>query len=122
MKIPLDFQVIPFYIGSARIFPSISQPGATTMNKSDLIAALSTKENLNHNNAFEIVNLIFDGFTDTLKKGGRIEIRGFGSFTVRQYDGYTGRNPKTAVKIQVGEKKLPFFKVGKGLRERVNVG
>lgn len=90
------------------------------MNKSDLIATLSIKENLSEKNAFEIVNLVFDGFTDTLKRGGRIEIRGFGVFTVREYDGYTGRNPKTAVKIQVGEKKLPFFKVGKELRERVN--
>jgi integration host factor subunit beta len=90
------------------------------MNKTDLITALSTKENLTEKNAFTIINLIFDGFTDTLKKGGRIEIRGFGSFSVREYDGYTGRNPKTGAGIQVGEKKLPFFKVGKELRERVN--
>ena len=90
------------------------------MNKPDLITALSTKENLTEKNAFTIINLIFDGFTDTLKKGGRIEIRGFGSFSVREYDGYTGRNPKTGAGIQVGEKKLPFFKVGKELRERVN--
>jgi integration host factor subunit beta len=92
------------------------------MKKSGLIDALSTKENLSPKNAFEIINIIFDGFTDTLKKGGRIEIRGFGSFTVREYGGYTGRNPKTGAGIQVGEKKLPFFKVGKELRERVNKG
>ena len=91
------------------------------MNKSDLIDVLSLKENLTENNASEIINLIFDGFTDTLKKGGRIEIRGFGSFSVREYGGYTGRNPKTAVKIDVKPKKLPFFKVGKELRERVNL-
>ena len=90
------------------------------MNKSDLIAALSTKENLSPKNAFEIINLIFDGFTATLKKGGRIELRGFGSFTVREYGGYMGRNPKTGAKTQVGEKKLPFFKVGKELRDKVN--
>ena len=90
------------------------------MNKSDLIDALSTKENLSEKNAFEIVNLIFDGFTDTLKKGGRIEIRGFGSFSVRKYGAYTGKNPKTGKNVQVGPKKLPFFKVGKELRERVN--
>ena len=59
------------------------------MNKSNLIDALSTKENLTENNAFEIINLIFDGFTDVLKKGGRIKIRGFGVFTVREYGGYT---------------------------------
>ena len=90
------------------------------MNKSDLIAALSTKENLTEKKSFEIVNLIFDGFTDTLKKGGRIEIRGVGSFSVRNYDAYTGRNPKTGAKTPVGAKKLPFFKVGKELKERVN--
>ena len=67
------------------------------MTKSDLIKALSTKENLPDKNAFEIVNIIFDGFTDTLKKGGRIEIRGFGSFSVREYGAYTGSNPKRKV-------------------------
>ena len=90
------------------------------MNKSDLIDALSTKENLPEKNAIEIVNLVFDGFTDTLKKGGRIEIRGFGSFTVREYGAYSGRNPKTGAKISVGPKKSPFFKAGKELKERVN--
>jgi len=90
------------------------------MNKSDLLDALSEKENLSEINAFEIINLIFDGFTDALKKGGRIEIRGFGSFSVRKYGGYTGRNPKTGAKTEVGAKKLPFFKVGKELKERVN--
>jgi len=90
------------------------------MNKSDLITALSTKENLTDKNASEVVNLIFDGFTDTLKKVGRIEIRGFGSFTVREYGAYTGKNPKTGKKTEVGPKKLPFFKVGKELKERVN--
>jgi len=90
------------------------------MNKSNLIDAISLKENLIDKNASEIVNLIFDGFTDALKKGGRIEIRGFGSFTVREYGGYTGRNLKTGAKTEVGAKKLPFFKVGKELKERVN--
>lgn len=89
------------------------------MNKSDLIAALSLKENLSEKNASEIVNLIFDGFTDTLKKGERIEIRGFGCFSVREYDGYAGRNPKTGEKTRVGPKRLPFFKVGKELKARV---
>jgi len=90
------------------------------MNKSDLINALSTKENLTHKNASEIINLVFDGFTHTLMEGGRIELRGFGSFTVRKYGGYTGKNPKTLEKVQVGAKKLPFFKVGKELKKRVN--
>ena len=90
------------------------------MNKSGLIDALSTKENLTEKNASEIVGMVLDGFTDALKKGGRIEIRGFGSFSVREYGGYTGRNPKTGAKTEVGEKKLPFFKVGKELRDKVN--
>jgi integration host factor subunit beta len=90
------------------------------MNKSDLIDAISLKENLTDKNASEIVNLLFDGFTDALKKGGRIEIRGFGSFSVREYGAYTGRNPKNGKKTEVGAKKLPFFKVGMDLKARVN--
>ena len=92
------------------------------MNKSGLIDALSTKEALHEKTAAEIVNMVMDGFTDALRKGGRIEIRGFGSFCVREYDGYTGRNPKTGAKTEVGAKKLPFFKVGKELQERVKAG
>ena len=90
------------------------------MNKSDLIGALSEKENLTEKNASEIINLIFDGFTDTLQKGDRIEIRGFASFSVRKYGAYTGRNPKTGKKTKVEPKRLPFFKVGKEWKEKVN--
>jgi len=90
------------------------------MNKSSLIESLSRKENLAEKKASDIVNLIFKGFTDELKNGGRIEIRGFGSFVVRDYGAYTGRNPKTGKNIQVTPKKLPFFKVGKELKERVD--
>ena len=90
------------------------------MNKSSLIESLSRKENLAEKKASDIVNLIFKGFTDELKNGGRIEIRGFGSFVVRDYGAYTGRNPKTGRNIQVTPKKLPFFKVGKELKEKVD--
>ena len=90
------------------------------MTKSDLIEAISLRENLTDKNASDIVNMIFDGFTESLKKGGRIEIRGFGSFTVRKYKAYRGRNPKTGDGIQVKPKKLPFFKVGKELKARVD--
>jgi integration host factor subunit beta len=90
------------------------------MNKSGLIETLSKKEGLTEKNAIDIVNLIFKGFTDELKKGGRIEIRGLGSFVVRDYQAYTGRNPKTGKNIKVAPKKLPFFKVGKELKERVD--
>ena len=90
------------------------------MNKADLIEALAVKEGLQEKETDTIINLIFDGFTDTLKKGGRIEIRGFGSFSVREYGAYTGSNPKTGKKVDVKPKRLPFFKVGKALKERVN--
>ena len=90
------------------------------MKKSDLIAQLSEKEQLSGKEAFDIVNWVFDGFTDALREGGRVEIRGFGSFTVRDYSPYLGKNPKTGQRVQVGSKKLPYFKVGKELKERVN--
>lgn len=90
------------------------------MTKSELIAALSIKENLPVTIASEVVNLIFNCFTDTIKKGGRVELRGFGVFTVREYDAHAGRNPRSGEKIPVRAKKLPFFKVGKELKERVN--
>ena len=90
------------------------------MNKSELIEALSNKKNLTEKKAIDVINLIFKGFVDELKNGGRIEIRGFGSFVVRSYGAYTGRNPKTGQNIKVLPKKLPFFKVGKDLREMVD--
>ena len=90
------------------------------MTKSDLIAALAVKEHLTEKSAMEIVNLVFDGFTNTLKNGGRIEIRGFGSFVVRKYGAYRGRNPKTGKIVEVKPKRLPFFKVGKELKKRVD--
>jgi integration host factor subunit beta len=90
------------------------------MNKSGLIEALSRKENVTEKKAVEVVNLIFKGFTEELKKGGRLEIRGLGSFVVRDYEAYTGRNPKTGKNIKVSPKKLPFFKVGKELKEKVD--
>lgn len=90
------------------------------MNKSELIESLGRKENLTEKKAIDVVNLIFKGFTEELKNGGRIEIRGFGSFVVRKYGAYKGRNPKTGEKIKVAPKKLPFFKVGKELKEMVD--
>jgi integration host factor subunit beta len=90
------------------------------MNKAELIEALSRKENMTEKRAMDVINLVFDGFVDELKNGGRIEIRGFGSFVVREYESYTGRNPKTGSNIKVAPKKLPFFKVGKELKEAIN--
>ncbi|MDO8723611.1 MAG: HU family DNA-binding protein [Syntrophales bacterium] len=90
------------------------------MNKSGIIEALSAREGLTEKRAAEIIKLVFDGFTEELKNGGRIEIRGFGSFVMRNYNSYTGRNPKTGKSIAVSPKRLPLFKVGKELREMVN--
>lgn len=90
------------------------------MNKSELVEALASENGLTYKKAEEIVNLIFDSMAVTLSEGGRIEIRGFGSFVVKDYKSYMGRNPKTGEMIKVRPKRLPFFKVGKELRERVN--
>jgi integration host factor subunit beta len=90
------------------------------MNKSDLIEAFSKKEKLTGKQAEDIVNLVFDGFANELKNGGRIEIRGFGSLVVREYDAYKGRNPRTGKVVEVKEKKLPFFKVGRELKKGVD--
>jgi integration host factor subunit beta len=90
------------------------------MNKSDLIVALATKKNLTEKQATEIVDLMFKGFTNELKNGGRIEIRGFGSFTVRKYKAYKGRNPKNGEHVDVKPKRSPFFKVGRELKKMVD--
>ena len=89
------------------------------MNKSDLIEELASRANITLTAADKIVNEIFDSMADTLAAGNRIEIRGFGSFVVKEYEGYTGRNPRTGLDVTVKPKKSPFFKVGKELKERV---
>ena len=90
------------------------------MNKSELIERLALRSGLNVVQSEEIVNLIYKKMRDTMIGGGRIEIRGFGSFVVKEYQAYQGRNPKTGEKISVPPKKLPFFKVGKELKERID--
>jgi integration host factor subunit beta len=90
------------------------------MNKSDLIAALAEKQKLTEIQASDVVDIVFDGFARELKKNGRIEIRGFGSYHVKEYGAYTGRNPKTGTKTAVKPKRLPVFMVGKELRKLVN--
>ena len=90
------------------------------MNKSELIEALAGEANITQKMADEIVNSLFQEMTRALLEDDRIEIRGFGSFVVRYYEPYTGRNPRTGEKINVPPKKLPFFKVGKELRERID--
>ncbi|MBU0986787.1 MAG: integration host factor subunit beta [Proteobacteria bacterium] len=90
------------------------------MNRSDLVNALKDKAALSRKDAEKVVDTFFDAIKATLSKGERVEIRGFGSFTVKRYKPYMGRNPKTGVQIDVPSKKLPFFKVGKELKEMVD--
>ncbi|NOZ85125.1 MAG: integration host factor subunit beta [Deltaproteobacteria bacterium] len=92
------------------------------MKKSDLIAAIAAKARISHKAAEDVVNTIFDTLKKALARGERIELRGLGSFSVKKYDPYTGRNPKTGGKIEVKEKRLPVFKTGKELQKRVNSG
>ena len=90
------------------------------MTKSDLIKLLAGKNNIKKEHAKEIVDLVFNGFTDALKNKGRIEIRGFGSFSVREYKAYKGRNPKTGKTVAVKPKRAAFFKAGKELKKKVD--
>ena len=90
------------------------------MNKIDLIQTLKDSNHLSKSEAETVVNLFFDEMADALAKGDRVEIRGLCSFFVKKYGGYIGRNPKTGEKVKVARKKLPLFKVGKELKERVD--
>lgn len=92
------------------------------MTKSELIETVANKLKLPKGKAELIVNCVFDSMEASLKRGERIEIRGFGSFEIRNYKAYEGRNPRTGAKVNVKPKRLPFFKVGKELKERVNNG
>lgn len=90
------------------------------MVKSELIENLAERADITLAKAEEIVDLFFDAVTETLCSGHRVEIRGFGAFTVREYKAYEGRNPKTGEKITVPPKRLPFWKTGMELKQRVD--
>jgi len=90
------------------------------MNKLKLIDVLRDEAQISKAEAARVVNLFFENMADALARGDRVEIRGLCSFYVKQYAGYTGRNPKTGEKVKIGPKKLPFFKGGKELKERVD--
>ena len=92
------------------------------MTKSDLIEKVAAQLNLPKGKAKLIINCILDSMEESLRQGNRIEIRGFGSFEIRRYKAYEGRNPRTGDPVGVNPKRLPFFKVGKELKERVNAG
>jgi len=90
------------------------------MNKLDLIEALQNEADLTKSEAEAVVRLFINEMINALAKGDRVEIRGLCSFYVKQYKAYTGRNPKTGEQIEVKSKKLPFFKCGQELKERVD--
>ncbi len=90
------------------------------MNKLELIATLKKESNISRKEAAIIVELFFESMSEALARGDRVEIRGLCSFYVKEYKSYQGRNPKTGERVQIAPKKLPFFKCGKELKERVN--
>jgi len=90
------------------------------MNKLELIETLKTEAGLTKNEAAAVVNLFFDEMSNAMANGDRVEIRGLCSFYVKKYKAYAGRNPKTGEQVKIKPKKLPFFKCGKELKERVD--
>jgi len=90
------------------------------MNKLELVEALREEAGVTKNEAETVVNMVFNEMSKAMSNGDRVEIRGFCSFCVKQYKAYTGRNPKTSEKVKIKPKKLPFFKCGKELKDRVD--
>ena len=90
------------------------------MKKLEMIQALKDTTDLTKPEAAAVVNIFFNEMAEELAEGGRVEIRGLCSFFVKEYNSYTGRNPKTGEKVKIKPKKLPFFKAGKELKERVD--
>ena len=90
------------------------------MNKSELVKALADQANISLDEATLVVNTFVDSMKDSLLEGGRVEIRRFGSFKVKEYGSYAGRNPRTGEKVAVEPKRLPFFRAGKELKEYLN--
>ena len=90
------------------------------MNKLELIAMLKNECRLSKKEAAAVIDLFFESMSESLAGGNRVEIRGLCSFYVKEYKSYRGRNPKTGERVQIAPKKLPFFKCGKELKERVD--
>ncbi|QJT10576.1 HU family DNA-binding protein [Oceanidesulfovibrio marinus] len=91
------------------------------MNKSELVKELAEENNISTEESTMFVEMFFDSVRNALLEDGRVEIRGFGSFKIKSYKGYTGRNPKTGQSVEVPPKKLPSFRAGKELKEVINV-
>lgn len=90
------------------------------MNKLELISALKNEAEISKTEAARIVQIFFDSMSEAMARGERVEIRGLCSFYVKKYKSYMGRNPKTGEKVTIKPKRLPFFKSGKELKERVD--
>lgn len=90
------------------------------MNKLELISTLKNEANISKAEAAKVVEIFFESMANALAQGERVEIRGLCSFFVKDYKSYTGRNPKTGEKVTIKPKRLPFFKCGKELKERVD--
>jgi len=91
------------------------------VNKAEFAAEVAKRSKVSHKVAKVVVDVVFEEMVKALRRGERVEIRGFGSFVTRNYGSYQGRNPKTGTAVNVSPKKLPYFKVGKELKERVDV-
>jgi len=91
------------------------------MNRSELITAFSNSSEISLEDATLMVNAFFDSIRSSLVDGDRVEIRGFGSFAMKEYKGYTGRNPKSGETVNVPPKRLPTFRLGKEFREFLNL-
>jgi len=90
------------------------------VNKSDLARLIAERRGIHQRKADDVVNVVFDVMAEALKRKERIEIRGFGSFISKHYKAYVGRNPKTGEQIEVPAKWMPYFKVGKDLKRKIN--
>jgi integration host factor subunit beta len=90
------------------------------MNKLELISALKAEANMSKAEAAKVVQIFFENMSEAMARGERVEIRGLCSFFIKEYKSYTGRNPKTGARVMIKPKRLPFFKSGKELRERVD--
>ena len=91
------------------------------MTKSELILKITSKNSyLYHKDVYKIVDTLFNCVTKALKNGDRVELRGFGTFTTKLRNARIGRNPKTGEPVAIAQKKMPFFKMGKSMKERIN--
>jgi integration host factor subunit beta len=118
--VPFGSEARLWGIGRRTPLNGLRAEGETTMTKAELIDEVSKLSNLTKKETETIVNTVFDNITDALAKWDKVELRGFGSFRIRHRNSRKGRNPKTGSAVDVPEKRVPFFKVGKRLRELVN--